>query len=58
MFVAHDLVAEKAAREPGEEIEICSFPGTRRINMAVNGTIRDANTIAALLVCDRQGLRR
>jgi len=53
LYLATDLTAGSAAREPGEEIENHVLDWGEAIRMACDGTIRDAKTIVGLLFCDR-----
>ena len=49
LFAASDLTPGEMRLEPGEEIEPHAVPLTRAVGWALDGTIRDAKTIIALL---------
>ncbi len=53
-FVAEDLTPCGQRLEPGEEIEVVIVHRDEAVEMAMNGTIRDGKTIAALLMWDYQ----
>ena len=57
VFVAYDLEKQEAALEDGEEIELLPTPLNEAIDMAIDGRIIDAKTIAALLIYDRRRKR-
>ena len=52
LFLATELVAGPAEREPGEEIENLITPWETALEMVVDGRIQDAKTIAGLLLYD------
>jgi ADP-ribose pyrophosphatase len=53
LFVAEDLSAGAAAPEPGEELQPQIVPWAQALAWALDGTIRDAKTLIALLLWDR-----
>ena len=52
-FAAYDLQRAKASLEPGEEIEIAPASLDEAIDMIRYGQIKDAKTIATLMMYDR-----
>lgn len=52
VFVARDLERQEQRLQEGEEIEVLPVPLGEAIGMAAAGEIRDARTIAALLMYD------
>jgi ADP-ribose pyrophosphatase len=52
-FIAYDLQKSKAAREPGEDIEVQTTAFHEAVQMIRDGQIQDGKTIAALLMYDR-----
>jgi ADP-ribose pyrophosphatase len=53
LFVATDLLAVGAAREPGEEIENLVVPWHEAMQLVESRKIQDAKTISGLLLFDR-----
>lgn len=53
LFVAEDLVAGPPQPEADEQLEPVTLPWTTALQMALDGTIKDAKTITALLLWDR-----
>ena len=53
LFVARDLTAGPASPEADEQLEPRVVPWSEAIRMALDGTIKDAKTITALLLWDR-----
>jgi ADP-ribose pyrophosphatase len=53
LFVAEDLTPGPAAPEPGEELQPQVVPWAQAVGWALDGTIRDAKTLVALLLWDR-----
>lgn len=53
LYLATELIAGPAEREPGEEIDNLITPWDEAIGMVANGTIQDAKTIVGLLLYDR-----
>lgn len=60
LFLAEQLTAGPAAREPGEEIQNLLTPWSDALAMIASGAIQDAKTIAGLLLVEqiRQGPER
>jgi len=56
LFVATDLTAGPMQLEPGEEIEPQIIAWAEALEWAGNGTIRDAKTLIALLLWEKQRL--
>lgn len=50
LFVAEDLTPGEMALEPGEEIEPVTVPWEQAVAWALDGTIRDAKTLVAVLL--------
>jgi ADP-ribose pyrophosphatase len=59
VFVAENLTVVGQRLEPGEEIEVRTVPVSEAIEMVRDGTLRDAKSIAGLLMwldaCRRNG---
>jgi ADP-ribose pyrophosphatase len=53
LFAALDLTPGESALEDGEELEPEVVPWHQALTWAVDGTIRDAKTVAGLLLWDR-----
>jgi ADP-ribose pyrophosphatase len=53
LFVAQDLTAGMARPEADEQLEPQVVPWRVALDMALNGTIKDAKTITAILLWDR-----
>ena len=53
LFLAEDLHAGVAAPEPGEDLQPQVVPWAQALAWALDGTIRDAKTLVALLLWDR-----
>src|SRR5262245_22862876 len=53
LFVAEDLTEGKMDLEPGEHIEPVRVPLAQALTWALDGTIRDAKTLIALLLWQR-----
>jgi ADP-ribose pyrophosphatase len=53
LFLARDLTPGPLALEPGEQIEPRVVPWPQALAWALDGTIRDAKTLVALLLWDR-----
>jgi ADP-ribose pyrophosphatase len=53
LFIAEDLTPGDAAPEPDEQLEPVIVPLDQAIGMCLDGTIRDAKTITALLLWAR-----
>ena len=56
LFLAEDLVPGDMAPEPGEQLEPVTLPWPQALGWALDGTIRDAKTLIALLLWEQ--LRR
>ncbi len=54
VFLATQLTAGSAEREPNEEIENLVVPWEQAIQWTLDGTIQDAKTIVALMLYDRR----
>jgi ADP-ribose pyrophosphatase len=53
LFVAQDLTAGEARPEPEEELRPEVVPWKQAVAWALDGTVRDAKTLAGLLLWDR-----
>ena len=53
LFVAEDLTAGTARPEADEELEPKTVPWADALRMALDGTIHDLKTVAAILLWDR-----
>jgi ADP-ribose pyrophosphatase len=53
LFVAEELTQGKARPEADEELEPVTLPWTEALQMALDGRIKDAKTITAILLWDR-----
>src|SRR5262249_44920533 len=53
LFLAQALVAGSMQAEPGEDLQPQSVPWPDAVAWALNGTIRDAKTLVAILIWDR-----
>jgi len=53
LFVAEGLTAGPTALEPDEEIESVTVPLSEAVAMCLDGRIRDAKTVTALLLWER-----
>jgi ADP-ribose pyrophosphatase len=53
LFLAEDLTPGVLNLEKGEELEPCILPWTQTLAWALDGTIRDAKTLIAVLLWDR-----
>lgn len=54
LYLATQLTAGSAEREPNEEIENLVVPWEQAIQWTLDGTIQDAKTIVALMLYDRR----
>ena len=53
LFVAEHLTAGPTALEPDEELEAVTMPLPEAVAMCLDGRIKDAKTVAALLIWER-----
>ena len=53
LFVAEDLTAGEARPEADEQLEPKTVPWADALKMALDGTIKDAKTVTAILMWDR-----
>jgi ADP-ribose pyrophosphatase len=58
IYLAHDLRPGRAQPEDDEVIEMKMFPLDKAVAMVMNGTIRDAKTIAGVLWLDHKNRSR
>ena len=54
LYIARDLTEVGQNLDPGEDIEVIRTPNEKAFEMIADGTIRDAKTIAGLLLWDRK----
>ena len=57
LFFAEGLTAGPAAPEPDEELEAVTVPLADAVGMCLSGEIKDAKTVTALLVWERQSYK-
>jgi ADP-ribose pyrophosphatase len=53
LYLCEDLTPGVADHQPDEQLENLEVPWAEAVAMALDGRIRDAKSIVAILLCDR-----